>query len=201
MFYRDELTPEPSITLTRAMMESARIPRAYWNCELANIPDSLAHAKPLKDYVANIGQRDRDGRGLYLFGIYGTGKTGAGVAILKEAMRRGGRAVFFSALELEPVFGKHTDPGLREAVLKTHFLVLDDLGAEKGISWSPQWVETVIKLRNNEKLPTIITTNEKPIELFSRIKSIASILGGGYDAVHVFGHDWRMDGPPPQPAK
>lgn len=196
MFFRDELTPEPSITLTKAMMESARIPRGYWNCELTSIPDTLPYGQALKDYVKNIRERDVNGQGLYLFGPYGSGKSGGAVALAKEAMRRGGRALWFSSLEFEPVFGKHQDAELRKAVLGTHFLILDDLGAEKGISWSPQWVETVIKLRNNEQLPTIITSNDDPMTLMGRIKSIASILGGGYHAVHVKGHDWRMDGPP-----
>ena len=144
---------------------------------------------------ANIRMLEKEGRGLYLYGPYGSGKSGAAVSIAKEAMKRGGRVIFFSSLELEPVFGKGLYNDLREAVINTHFLIFDDVGAEKQIPWSPIWVETVIKLRNNNHLPTLITSNDTPESFYSRIKSIASIMGGKYDVIDIRGIDWRLDPP------
>lgn len=195
-FYRGDLSREPRIKLTKAMMEAARIPEMYWDCELSKIPETAQHYKALKAYVDDLPARDKAGKGLYLHGPYGRGKSGAAVAIMKEAMRRGARGMFIHALELESVFGKHLDEPYREAVLKSHFLVFDDVGAERSISWSPQWIETIMKLRISKKLPTIITSNDSPEKFIERLKAIGSILAGYYDDVFVAGHDWRMDGPP-----
>lgn len=197
-FFRDDLSPEPRVNITKEMLIAARIPADFWRCELKKIPEktpALPYRKQLIDYVKNLPSKDKGGAGLYLHGPYGSGKSGAACAIGKEAMRRGGRVLFISSLELDAVFGKGLDNTLREAALKTHFLIFDDVGAEKGIPWSPTWVETIIKLRNNNRLPTIITSNDKPIEFCSRIKSVASILGGRYEAIQVSGLDWRLDPP------
>jgi DNA replication protein DnaC len=195
-YFRGDLTPQPSVKVTRGLLEGARIPKALWNCNLGNIPERLVYGGVLRNYVSTMHQSEKEGKSLYLHGIYGRGKSGAAVAVAKEALSRGGRVIFVSALELEAAFGKESDFKLKNAMLRTHFLILDDLGAEKAIPWSPQWVETVIKLRNNDSLPTIITSNDKPLDFMGRIKSVASILGGNYQDIFVEGHDWRMDGKP-----
>lgn len=194
-FFRDELSPKPRVKITKDMLVASRIPSDFWYCEISKIPETMSYKKQLSLYIEQLPKMDVQGKGLFLFGPYGSGKTGAACAIAKEAMRRGGRVLFLSSLELEPVFGKGLDNELREACLKTHFLVFDDVGAEKSVPWSPAWVETIVKLRNNNRLPTLITSNEKPIEICSRIKSIASILGGRYDGIQISGLDWRMDPP------
>lgn len=197
-FFRDELTAEPRVKITRDILVSSRIPTDFWRCEISKIPDKtppLVYKTQLANYVKNLPSKDKEGVGLYLFGPYGSGKSGAACAIGKEAIRRGARTLFISSLELDATFGKGLDNDLREAALKTHFLIFDDVGAEKGIPWSPTWVETIIKLRNNNRLPTIITSNDKPLDFCSRIKSVASILGGRYEAIQVSGIDWRLDPP------
>lgn len=187
-------------------MKRARVPRDFWSCELDKIPVAMPYVGELDKYVATMHISEKQGRSLYLYAnVYGTGKTGAAVAILKEAMRRGGRGLFISAIEMEAIFGKNGDherlehePDIRlaEAVCKTHFLVLDDLGAEKSIPWAAPWVEKIIKMRSNGRLPTIITSNDEPIDLMQRIQSVASILGGRYDGIEIRGINWRLDGPP-----
>lgn len=196
-FFRDELSQEPRVKITKDILIASRIPADFWRCEVTKIPEkptTLTYKKQLLDYVKCLPARDKAGIGLYLHGPYGSGKSGAACAIGKEVMRRGGRVLFLSSLELDSVFGKGHDD-IREAAVKTHFLIFDDVGAEKGIPWSPTWVETIIKLRNNNRLPTIVTSNDKPIEFCSRIKSVASILGGRYEAIQVSGIDWRLDPP------
>jgi DNA replication protein DnaC len=194
-FFRDDLTPEPSVKLTKESLEISRMPNDLWACSIDKIPDKFSYKAVLKDFIKNLYKTEKLGLGLYLYGPYGSGKSGAAVAIIKEAMRRGGRAIFLSSLELETVFGKNMDPELYKAALNTHFLIFDDVGAEKQIPWSPIWVETVVKLRNNNRLPTIITSNDDPVAFYSRIKSIASIMGGKYEAVKIEGIDWRLDPP------
>lgn len=195
-YFRSILTPEPSVVLTTELLISARIPRSLWNCTLSSIPEKFKYGVALREYVKTMHITERSGKCLYLHGPYGRGKSGGAASIAKAAMARGGRVIFFSALELDTVFGKSLDNELRDAVLKTHFLVLDDLGAEKSIPWSPSWIETIIKLRNNDNLITFITSNDRPVDFMGRVKSVASILGGRYEDIYVDGHDWRMDGPP-----
>jgi DNA replication protein DnaC len=194
-FFRDELTQEPSVRLTEDLLCSSRIPYDLWRCSLNKIPDKHSYKQDLKTYVSKLHVLEKEGCGLYLYGPYGSGKSGAASAIAKEAMKRGGRVLFLSSLELEPVFGKGLDNDLREAVTKTHFLIFDDVGAEKQIPWSPIWIETIIKLRNNNRLPTLITSNDSPESFYSRIKSIASIMGSRYETIDIRGVDWRLDPP------
>src|ERR1019366_3413037 len=70
------------------------------------------------------------------------------------------------------------------------------VGAEKAIPWAAPWIEAIIKLRNNDLLPTFITSNDTSDKLMERIKSIASMLGGKYEEIYVDGHNWRLEGPP-----
>jgi len=195
-FFRDDLSQTPKIKITKDLLIASRIPRDYWECEIHKIPDNN-YKQVLSAYIASLPSNDKEGRGLYLYGNYGSGKTGAGVAILKEAMRRGARAMFVAALELPDIFGYNNKEAvkLKDPILNTHFLLLDDLGAENCASWSTSWIETIVKLRNNNRLPTIITSNDSPVKTCERIGSIVSILGSRYKDINIKGIDWRLNPP------
>src|SRR5277367_314304 len=113
-FFRDDLSQEPRIKITKDMLVAARIPSDFWYCELSRIPETVPYRSQLTAYVDGIQKNDKEGKCLYLHGPYGSGKTGAACALGKEAIRRGGRVLFFSSYELEPVFGKGLDNALRE---------------------------------------------------------------------------------------
>jgi len=195
MHFRDTLSKEPRIKLTKSLLVSSRIPEDLWLCDIDNIPSNLPFKSTLQSFINNIHLSEKEGQSLYLQGPYGSGKSGTAVAIIKHVLVRGGRSIFVASVELDSIFGKANDFKLKNDILNTHFLILDDLGAEKPIPWSPPWIEQIIKLRNNKKLPTIITSNDSFIDTCTRIQSITSILGSKYQLIELKGIDWRLDPP------
>jgi len=104
--------------------------------------------------------------GLLLMGPCGVGKTHLAVASLKEIVLRGHTGLFYDYRELLKeiqdsynAFNQATEMSVLEPVLKTEFLVLDDVGSSKPSPWALETVGYVLNTRYNEKRVTLLTTN------------------------------------------
>lgn len=130
---------------------------------------------------------------LVLYGTTGSGKTHLAVSIIREIVRRGGKARFVSVprllLEIRSTFNRggtyfgDTEAEIIERCAEEPLLVLDDLGSEKGSEWSISTLFLIIDQRYQSLKPTIVTTNLSPDlmekELGARIASrLASMRVG-----------------------
>ncbi|QIN77208.1 cell division protein ZapE [Rubrobacter marinus] len=140
-----------------------------------------------------------EGRGLYLCGDVGTGKTHLAVAIMTELIRRRRVPSLFVTVPefLDNLRGAYNDPGRdidewMDAVKNADLLVLDDLGAEKPNAWVRERLFVVVNHRYREALPTIFTSNIGPKDLAEQLGDrTASRIIAMCEWVALEGEDYR----------
>jgi len=168
------------------VLERARIPKRYENCDFESYvtdladgktytfqqAESLKHAK----MTAQSFVRDYPGSaqaGILLMGNSGVGKTHLAIAALMELIRRGHTGYFceYGALlrEIQHSYGSETEvteSRLLAPVLSVEVLVIDDLGCIKPSDWVRDTVGYILNTRYVEGSRdmshprcTIITTN------------------------------------------
>jgi DNA replication protein DnaC len=159
-----------SISRTHHLLEQARFPPRYENCDLASYETegsqrSLAAAKMAAEkFIANY---PLDKVGLLLIGPSGAGKTHLSVAILKQLIVSKGIACLFCDYRelLKQIQNSYnasvqvTELDLLRPVFQAEVLVLDDLGAVKPTEWVWDTVSVILNTRYNENRTTIITSN------------------------------------------
>lgn len=146
-----------------------------------NVPDSIKKAqmkdiykrdssrfetiKWLNDFIENY-KKDKNQKGLYLHGNFGSGKTYLITAALNELAKEGYKSaiVFWSEylVELKGSFGKFNDEfiDLINKIKKSPILLIDDIGAENLTSWSRDDVLCpILQYRMDNNLTTFITSN------------------------------------------
>ena len=137
--------------MVESLLTSARIPRRYVHCELANFDaynDTPAPRAEARDAPRRCSSRSST-RDCCFTATHGVGKTHLAVALMKEVIRRkGARAVFLrdarsaASWSARPTITGRAPPRWRSCrpVLEADLLVLDDLGAEK----TSRWVEETL---------------------------------------------------------
>lgn len=171
---------------TERALAKARVPERYRHCDFENYETdneveginrqlldawtrSLTQAKLVVQRFAQEFSPVREiqsEHGLLLIGPCGVGKTHLAVAALKEIVLRGHTGVFYDYRELLKEIQDSYNPerqatemSVLEPVLKTDFLVLDDVGSSKPSNWALETVGHVLNTRYNEKRVTLLTTN------------------------------------------
>lgn len=197
-FYaRLPLSAEPlHESIDPASMERALIGRDYWRVSVDQIPDGLPYKEPLVRYAQAIDKCERRGFGLYAYGPLGSGKTACAVIAAKAAIIRGGTALFMTAAEIQRAYTARAMPTLPngapvdEGCTHVQFLIIDDFGAEdQKTDWKQPHVETVIRARQRDRLPTLITSNIAPADLPQAW--LKSLLNKHFYLLEVSGYDWR----------
>lgn len=151
------------------MMDSARIPRRYENCNILNYKPAHGNGSQLKahNYAYRL-MREYPAveRGLLFMGTVGVGKTHLSVAILRGLLEKGVNCLFyeFGALlkEIQNSYNpisKTSELRVLAPVFEAEVLVLDELGAAKPTDWVKETMHQIVNTRYNDKKLTIFTTN------------------------------------------
>jgi DNA replication protein DnaC len=155
-------------------LADSNIPKRYQHCTLANfraynesLQRALDAAKLLTDRFPTASTREQLGRGLFLDGAPGVGKTHLAVAVLKAIVEKSAaRALFYDTRDLLRVIRSTYDASIRTTeleilrpVMTVDLLVLDDLGAEKTSEWVEETMNLIVNTRYNERRVTIFTSN------------------------------------------
>ncbi len=156
------------LIVTESIFLRMNIPKRYRDKNLSKfiINKKYKHDLIIKKIEEYINSDDIYlGKGLFLVGPPGVGKTHLAVSILKEFFRRrkvvglfyDTRSLLF---DLKATFdGSASGREILEEVVKSPLLVLDDLGSERLSDWARDILHYIIINRYNELRPVIITSN------------------------------------------
>jgi DNA replication protein DnaC len=126
----------------------------------ANPPGTMEAVEKVEEYLKNWDENRELGRGLYLSGDVGTGKTHLAVAVMNELIRKERVPSLFVTVPelLDNLRGAYIVPGRdldewMEAVKNADLLVLDDLGSEKPTDWVRERIFVIVNHRYREECP------------------------------------------------
>ncbi|MGH2537814.1 MAG: ATP-binding protein, partial [Candidatus Promineifilaceae bacterium] len=115
---------------------------------------------------------------LLLKGGYGCGKTHLAAAIANEVIGRGEPALFVNTPDLLDYLRATYSPASPvsyderfEAVRGAPLLILDDLGTQSNTEWAQEKLYQIFNHRYNNRLATVVTTNEELEAIEIRIRS------------------------------
>ncbi len=127
--------------------------------------------------------KDKKGKGLYLSGSFGSGKTYLVAALFNELAKKNisSALVYYPELlrSLKSSFGSDYEEKF-DFIKTVPLLLLDDIGAENTTSWSRDEVlGPILQYRMEEELPTFFTSNLT----LSELEASLSITNSGTEKV------------------
>jgi DNA replication protein DnaC len=172
----------------------AAIPWRMRNFEFESYPER--GDQRAKGQVQAFVERHLDGdmwskRMLYMVGPTGGGKTGLAVSALKQVLHAGKKGLYVIVAELmmklQSCFNRNSDiyeDDLLSAICRVEWLILDDLGVEKGSAYVMRSLYLIIQKRADLGLYTVITSNLTTTELEELWRPDA-VAQGFHDGVRI----------------
>jgi len=166
----------------------------------ASPPSTVRAVEKVEEYLNNWDENRESGRGLYLSGDVGTGKTHLAVAVMNELIRRKRvPALFVTVPELlDNLRGAYNDLGRNldewmDTVKNADLLVLDDLGSERPTEWVQERIFVIVNHRYREALPTIFTSNIGPKDVATQLgeRTASRIIAMCEEGIDIEGDDYR----------
>ncbi len=182
-------------------MLDAHIYEEYHPLELQHLvpqeyPEHVRFVKHIAWYIQNMESHITTGKSVLICGGTGTGKTLAGMLILKEALRHKKTAYYITWPEMLNAFIQDFDDekkSQRDKVKESAFLAIDQLGADsiKKESKHPvTTLEEILRYRFTRLKPTILITELSYTEVMLRF-NIVEDFKDKLDVLEVRGKNWR----------
>jgi len=160
----------------------------------------------IRQYIDQLTtSKERPRRGLFLYGRPGTGKSHTAAIILNELILRRQRPGRFISLSrgffhrLRDTFSEDSQQHgqayqILERLVRATYLVVDDIGVQRGTEWEEETLYDLIDGRYGEERFTICTTNVdlEEVREISRGR-IYSRLQEMCHQVELDGPDWRAE--------
>lgn len=195
-----------------ATLKRAGIPKRYWNAKLDDDGGEMwlvTEKGERKEPVTGEELLDmvRDGRGLFLTGKSGRGKTHTGCAILLRLMAEHIRVKFADVEKIEREVKAawdergQTEEGVIARYVNAPVVLIDDLGAEELTPTTMKTLRAVISGREAEDAVTIFTSNYSRRDFALHIAQesdrtmasrLASRIAGMTEVVEFTGEDRRL---------
>jgi DNA replication protein DnaC len=186
----------------RSRRLSAVIPRKYRGVSFDRSPVSDMHepiVRPVRQFVRALGQNLDTGRGLWLYGSVGTGKTTLAMLVSKAALDAGRSVAIYSLprllAEIRATFeadGDGSYVSFLDRLAAVDLLHVDDVGAEKTSEWVLEQLYAIVNARYEEERSIVITTNLERDDLAAQINErTVSRLEEMCTVVPLFGEDAR----------
>ena len=167
------------VSRARARSLSGVIPRKYRGVSFDRPPvTEIAPAVTgaVRRYVNRIDEQVDAGRGLWLCGSVGTGKTTLAMLVSSHALEAGRSVAIYSLPRLLAQIRSTYDDdsgnshvGLLDRLTAVDLLHIDDVGAEKTSEWVLEQLYSIVNARYEEERSIIITTNLERDELATQI--------------------------------
>ncbi len=161
------------IAASRAAALEGRIPKRYQGISfdrppVLGMPETIV--SEVRRYVRNLDARLREGRGLWLTGDVGTGKTSLAMLVSKAAIDSGHSVAIYSLPRLlnlirDEVGGENSLLDLLDRLSSVDLLHIDDLGAQHTTPWRLEQLYSIVDARYQARRAIVATTNLMPAEL------------------------------------
>jgi DNA replication protein DnaC len=161
------------IARRRAASLEGRIPKRYRGASferppVLGMPDPVVAA--VRSYVRNLEQRLAEGRGLWLVGDVGTGKTTLAMIVSSAAIEAGKSVAVYSLPRLlnlirDEIGTENSLLDLLDRLSSVDLLHIDDLGAQHTTPWRLEQLYSIVDARYQAKRAIVATTNLMPDEL------------------------------------
>ena len=149
---------------------ASTLPRRYRDVSIELLQNDGTNPTALRvveEFVAGLDGNLAEGRGLWLAGGVGNGKTSLAMVVSKKALEAGRSVVIYSMPKLltriRATFGDDyvgdSYPQLFERLTTIDLLHIDDLGAEKQSEWVLEQLYAIVNERYEAKRSMLITTN------------------------------------------
>jgi DNA replication protein DnaC len=187
----------------KARTLSAVIPKRYQNAAFDRPPVTLIEPRQTVQQVRSFTVRIEDhldaGRGLWLMGPVGTGKTTLAMLVSHAALKAGRSVAIYSLPDLlrkiRHTFDTGSHDDLFEQLTAVDLLHIDDIGAEQSTPWVLEELYSIVNARYEDQRSIVITTNIlDPDALSEQItERTVSRLTEMCDDLQVAGPDHRMN--------
>lgn len=197
---RDQVVAE-----RRARGLNAVVPRRYRDASFDRPP--VTEIRPdivsaVRGFVRNVSAELDAGRGLWLRGPVGTGKTTLAMLVSSGALEAGRTVAIYSLprllAEIRTTFEDGSERSytqLLDRLGDVDLLHLDDVGAEKTSPWVLEQLYSIVNTRYEEQRSIVITTNLEEEELAEQIgRRTTSRLEEMCELLPVGGSDLRRQG-------
>jgi DNA replication protein DnaC len=161
------------IARKRAASLEGRIPKRYRGASFDR-PPVLGMPEPVvsavRGYVRNLNARLDEGRGMWLVGDVGTGKTTLAMIVSSAALDAGHSVAIYSLPRLlnlirDEVGTENSLLDLLDRLSAVDLLHIDDLGAQHTTPWRLEQLYSIVDARYQAGRPIVATTNLMPPDL------------------------------------
>jgi len=168
--------------------------------DMARHPQTRGTIDAVRAYIETIDDNITAGRGLWIEGSVGTGKTTLAMLVSKSAIEAGRSVAIYSLPRLlarirrtyDAAAGELSYLSFFERLTSVDLLQLDDLGAEKRSDWVLEQLYSIVDERYATGHSMLVTTNLKLDELEQQIgERTVSRLVETCEVLPLYGEDQR----------
>jgi DNA replication protein DnaC len=155
----------------------------------------------VREYVERLDENLREGRGLWLMGDVGTGKTSLAMLVSKAALEHGRSVAIYSLPRLlarirrtyDAEAGEQSYLEFFERLTAVDLLHVDDLGVEKRSDWVLEQLYALVDERYESQRSIVVTTNLDQASLEEQIgaRTVSRLVEVCGDPLPLFGDDLR----------
>ena len=135
--------------------------------DMARDPASAPVVEAVREFVDDLDERLDEGKGLWLMGDVGTGKTSLAMLVSKSAAEAGRSVAIYSLPRLLARIRRTYDADVGEdsylqffhRLASVDLLQIDDLGAEKRSDWVLEQLYAIVDERYVSKRSIVVTSN------------------------------------------
>jgi len=181
------------------------IPAKYRGASFERPPVTSIDAmvvRAVRAFCEQIEEKLDAGRGLWLMGDVGTGKTTLAMLVSKAALHGGRSVAIYSLPKLLARVRRTYDAGpgedsyleLFERITSVDLLHIDDLGAEKSSDWVLEQLYALVNERYEAQRSILVTTNLDQAQLEEQIgaRTVSRLVEICGDPLPLFGEDRRV---------